>query len=699
VLSIVPRGQVAMGLQDHFGLAERPFGLGPDPRFLYHSPSYTGTLRDVLRALQRREGLVLVTGPAGTGKTMLCRTLLQQLDTPVCVSVLLDPCVTFEGLLRHMLDDFGIVFPASPPPSRPELMKALQRFLASLVSAGAYAVLVIDEAQDLAPEVLEQIRLLLNLETDRAKLLQIVLIGQPRLGELLAAPAMRQLAERIACRSMLAPLGRSEVVQYIEHRLAVAQELIPLSGAVLLQDDDGGAYRVASNVSFTPSALRRVAELSRGIPRSINQLCDGALDVGYDSRRHTIDARMVRTAARRLAIGPAPAPMPGVARRVAAAAALAFAAAGFGTWTWAGDRGAAPPPPSAPAVFTKAAPALGPFPAAVALLPLADGFHLKVASFDARSPAAALAVRLDAAGLPAFSRAEGRFHHVVVGPYLSEAEARDAEARLGGQGQSGATLFVERAGGAGVVHAAGAAAAGEVRVLRIVALPSGDRMSIAFALSAEPKKAALRVLSDRALELEMGPIGGSLAEEVIAPPRGTPIVREVALGQHVAANGEPLARARLTLHEPAAGNVRVVGRVVYVDLARPPSAFPTLADVSTPPRRRDADPHTSAEYRAVARRVLARLDEIGPFLQSAAADPSPDVLAAVAGTVAGVEAILRSAPVPAASSPVHDLLVAAVTTARRAVDRDFAGDRTREAAQALALFEAARREAAASGAS
>ncbi len=697
MLSIVPRAQVAMRPQDHSGLAERPFGLGLDPRFLYQSSSYGEAFRCVQRALQRREGLAVVTGPAGSGKTLLCRALLQQLETPVCVSVLLDPRVTFEELLRHMLHDFGVAPPA-PPTARPELMKALQRFLASLVPMGAYAVLVVDEAHDLDPEVLEQIRLLLNLETDRVKLLQVVLIGQPSLSGLLERPAMHQLAERVACLAALAPLGRGDVRRYVEHRLAVAQELTPLADVVLLKDDDSGAYRVSSNVVFTPSALRQVAELSHGIPRSINLLCDRALDLSYESRRHTIDGRMVRAAARRLALTSAPAAGFGAAGRVAAAAVLALAAAGFGTWTWAGS-GEIPPSPAPPSAFAGTGLLVEAVPAVRVPLPLADSFHVRVASFGTLPAAGDLARLLEASGLPAFSREERGVHHVVVGPYLSESEASHAEARLDGQGYAGAALFVERAGGAGVVHASGAAEDDGVRVLKVVALPSHDRISVAFALSGEPKTAAMRVLSDRAIELEIGPIGRGVTREVLAPPPGAPIVREVIVAPYAAADGESFLRARLLLREPAAGNVRIVGRVVYVDLASgPQSSFPTLADV-TPLPRRQAAPQPPADYHAVVRRALARLDEIGPFLQSAVAAPTPDVLAAVAGTVGEVDAVLRSVRAPSASASINDLLVAAVATARQAVAPGFRGDRVREVAQALALVEAARREAGASGGS
>lgn len=699
MLSIVPRAQVVMSLQDHFGLAERPFGLGLDPRFLYQSASHIEALRGARRALQRREGLVVVTGAAGTGKTMLCRALLQQLDTPVCVSVVLDPRVTFKGLLRHVLDDFGLAFPASSPaPSRADLMKALQQFLVSLVPLGAYAVLVIDEAHALDPDVLEQIRLLLNLETDRAKLLQVVLIGQPPLGDMLDRPAMRQLAARIACRSELQSLGRAGVEQYIEHRLAIAQELTPLSGAVLLQDHDGGSYSVSSNVSFTPAAVRRVAELSRGIPRAINLLCDRALEVGYEGRRHTIDARIVRAAARRLALAPAAEPVIRAGRRVAAATALALAAAGFGTWTWAGDHGT-PPPPSAPAVFRLDVPPLEAVPASVALLPLADSFHVKVASFGAQSKAADLVGRLETAGLPAFVRPESQRHHVVVGPYLSEAEGRSAAARVADLGHSDAALFVERTAGAGIVHAAGAAADGEIRLLKVVALPTGDRVSVAFALSGEPQKAAIRVLSDRVIELETGPVAGFVAQEVLAPPPGAPIVREVSVRGHTAANGEVFARARVIFHEPAMGNVRIVGRVVYVDLTTPPSTFPTLTDVATADRPPQVDVSQTAEYRAVVRRVLARLEELGPFLESAAAGPSSDVLAAAARALGDVGTALHSARVPAGSRPLHDLLLAVVTTAGQAVAPGFRGDRAGQVAHALALLGTVRREAEASGGS
>ena len=584
MLSIVARSPIATGLADYCGLAARPFGLALDQRFVVESRTHVDALRDVRRALQNREGLVVVTGAAGTGKTLLCRTLLHQLDTPVCVSVILDPRVSFEDLLRHVLADFGVPdtvlrpAPRGAQATRHQLMRALQRFLASLIPLGAYAVLVIDEAQDLAPAVLEQLRLLLNLETDEAKLLQIVLIGQPPLEGLLAGPALRPLAERITCRAELRPLGPVEVRQYVARRLAVAQALTPLGGVLLLEAGDPGPHVASCNVALTPAAVRAVAELSGGVPRIINLLCDRAIDLGYESRRHTIDARMVRDAARRLAIRRRSAPAAQAGRRVAAATALALAVAGFGTWTWAGER-TTPLPPPAPASFTRGAPV--PAPAAMAVLPLADSFNVRVASVGGESEAVGLAGRLEAAGFPAFARRVGRLHHVVVGPYLSESEAGAIGTGLAERGHPDAALFVERVASEGIARVMAAVEGGEPRLLKVVALPGGERLSLAFALSAEPQKAALRVLSDRTVELEVGPASEVVPDAVLAPASALSMLRQVAMHQATAANGARFVRARMTFHEPAVGNVRVVGRVVYVDLAAPRSSFPSLAAVGS----------------------------------------------------------------------------------------------------------------------
>ena len=225
-----------------FGLATRPFSLTPDLRFAYHSRSHTHALEQVTSALRRREGLIVVTGAIGTGKTMLCRSMLESFESRTFLSVILDPGLEVEDLLRQVLTDFGIIDSVggadAPDPgpmsevTRHQFVSTLQQFLASLIPLHAHAVIMIDEAQRLNPRVLEEIRLLSNFETDEAKLLQIVLVGQPDLDEMLRHPKMQQLNQRVARRCELHPLSENEVGDYIERRLTVAGSPGDLSGGV-----------------------------------------------------------------------------------------------------------------------------------------------------------------------------------------------------------------------------------------------------------------------------------------------------------------------------------------------------------------------------------------------------------------------------------------------------------------------------------
>lgn len=271
----------------HFGLTARPFSLTPDLRFAFASHSHTHAVADVREALRRREGIVVVTGPVGTGKTMLCRTLLDDLERRTFLSVVLDPRLAVEELLRHVLADYGVLPPESigtpaPVATRHALVAALQQFLRTLVPLQAQAVILIDEAQHLAPDVLEEIRLLSNYETDEAKLLQIVLVGQPELDRLLDRPDLAQLRQRIARRCELSPLRADEVARYLTRRLDVASSQPP------------------ARVQFSADAVAAVVAVSGGVPRVVNLLADRALDVAYASQDTAVSERAVHTAARQL---------------------------------------------------------------------------------------------------------------------------------------------------------------------------------------------------------------------------------------------------------------------------------------------------------------------------------------------------------------------------------------------------------------
>ena len=240
-----------------YGLREKPFSLSPDPRYLFLSASHREALAHLLYGIEEGEGFIEVIGQVGTGKTTLCRTLLDRIGSDAEIAYIFNPSPSEVELLSAINREFGLPTAAR---TRTDLLDALNQFLVEKNASGRRVLLVIDEAQNLDPAVLEQVRLLSNLETDRAKLLQIVLIGQPELEENLSRSDLRQLRQRTVMRWTLRPLSRSEVTEYLEHRLRVAGRQDPRL--------------------FTPAALRSLTRASRGIPRLINALADRALLAG-----------------------------------------------------------------------------------------------------------------------------------------------------------------------------------------------------------------------------------------------------------------------------------------------------------------------------------------------------------------------------------------------------------------------------------
>jgi general secretion pathway protein A len=277
--------------EEFYGFAQSPFTLAPDPRFLYPSPSHEEAIRLLLQTVRRREGVAVLSGDIGTGKTTVCRTVLEQLDMKLFTSLVLNPFLSGEELLREILLDFGVVSREAVRSGRViaashhELISTLHEFLTSLVPIGASGVLIIDEAQHLSPEVLEEIRILSNLETKRTKLLQIVLVGQLNLLEVLKQPEQRQLDQRVALRTVLSPLGRLEVEAYVMHRLSVAGEM--------------------GQVAFDDAALDLVQSASGGVPRLINLICDRALMIGAQSDARVITSHMISGAVGSLGLQPA----------------------------------------------------------------------------------------------------------------------------------------------------------------------------------------------------------------------------------------------------------------------------------------------------------------------------------------------------------------------------------------------------------
>src|SRR5881392_799932 len=214
--------------EEYYGFAEKPFSLTPDPKYLFKSESHANAFELLQYAIRRREGFVVVTGDIGTGKTTLCRALLEDIDRNTFTALVLNPFMSEEDLLKRILQDFGVVSREDikrgqlAHVTKQELIDTLYEFLLGLIPLKASAVLIIDEAQNLPMSVLEQIRILSNLETDKEKLLQIILVGQLDLQSLLRAPQLRQLDQRISIRYELQPLDRDGVAAYIAHRLAIA---------------------------------------------------------------------------------------------------------------------------------------------------------------------------------------------------------------------------------------------------------------------------------------------------------------------------------------------------------------------------------------------------------------------------------------------------------------------------------------------
>ena len=408
---------------EFYGLREKPFSLSPDPRFLFLSDSHREALAHLLYGIEQGEGFIAITGEVGTGKTTLCRTLLQRLEPGSEIAFLFNPQLSGLELLQAITAEFGL---ETQGKSRRDLMDQLDRFLLTKKQEGRRVLLLIDEAQNLDAEALEQVRLLSNLETDTQKLIQIVLIGQPELDTLIESPHLRQLRQRISVRWRLSPLSAAETREYVRHRLRVAA---------------GGARDI-----FTELALREVHRRSGGIPRVVNRLCDRALLAGYSEGAREIGLGTVAEAQRELdGGGRAPAPEPGLGARLeqfrfplgVAAGALVAVAAAAGVWWWQGgllpvtspaplaqaEPAAAPAPPSAPAPAVApalepaapapavpepapVAPASAPAPVAQAAVPAAESAPLPAAEPPApvdlgvalarSSPAATAATALDA---------------------------------------------------------------------------------------------------------------------------------------------------------------------------------------------------------------------------------------------------------------------------------------------------------------
>ena len=261
---------------EFYGFRESPFNITPDPRFLFLSDRHREAFNHILYGIRERKGFIQITGEVGAGKTTVCRAILEELGPNVRTALILNPVLTSTQLLRAILSELGL----EARNDKVACLHVLNQFLLDQLAAGHDVVLFIDEAQDLDFELLEQVRLLSNLETDQRKLLQIVLLGQPELREKLDAARLRQLRQRIIVRYHLAPLSRPEVERYIQHRIQVA----------------GGN----GLPTFNGWALRSIYRYSGGVPRLVNAVCDKALLCGYVTGDDHLTWSHVRRAIREL---------------------------------------------------------------------------------------------------------------------------------------------------------------------------------------------------------------------------------------------------------------------------------------------------------------------------------------------------------------------------------------------------------------
>jgi len=254
-----------------YGFKEIPFNLTPNAHFFFESDKHTEALSVLLYAVNQRKGFVVMTGEIGSGKTTVCRTLLNHLDTSVESALITNTHISGKDLLATILEDLGVEY---QPGSKARLLSQLNHYLICKLKEDKNVVLIIDEAQNLTPSVLEEIRMLSNLETEQEKLIQIIILGQPELRKKLALPRLEQLRQRIAVYYHLDPLTTEEALNYIRHRLRVASD--------------------SDNPYFSDEALKMIVEFSKGVPRLINQLCDSALLIGYVRDKRLIDEEIMR---------------------------------------------------------------------------------------------------------------------------------------------------------------------------------------------------------------------------------------------------------------------------------------------------------------------------------------------------------------------------------------------------------------------
>jgi general secretion pathway protein A len=469
------------GYEQFFGFAEPPFSLSANPRFRFASAGHEEALSEITYGLERREPIIVVTGDIGMGKTLLCQTVLQRLPRKTFLSVITDPLLGRDDFLKRILADFGIIAAenaATVQASRHDLTQAMDAFLLSLAQLDAHAVVLIDEAQHVQPDVLEQIRLVANAHDTRGTLLQIVLVGQPSLRTLLGQAELRQVRQRVTRFVSVNALTDGEVKQYIAHRLEVARQ--PQTNSRIAGADDLAREIARWNesrqpVTFSDEAIDAVARLSRGTPRIVNLLCDRALEATCADRSRNVDAQAIEGAARSLQLAESAgdtiepvqtSPAPRTSRYAVGIAALVL----VGAIVWLGvrqlDRGRVVqrptsvvtlPPSAAQTTPLLPSPVPSSSPAQIEAVPLAaversnpsaaavnvetsDGFEILVASFRTEIRATEVVEQLTNAGQTVRRRSVGAWQQVVAGPFASRTTAEDAQRLLEREGFDGTQI-------------------------------------------------------------------------------------------------------------------------------------------------------------------------------------------------------------------------------------------------------------------